>query len=157
MRLRPTLLLHGIWIYLPPLYSTGRRPAYQRQREEEKVVSCPSQDFRSHPNRRQRQNQARLQLATLGLRSVFSVLATGYVHMGLQLVGTDKFGFQPGESGIMQVSSNCPICQFQLAHCCVVSQPSGQGILPLHLFPSYHRCWSTKCITPTRCAFLSCY
>lgn len=96
-------------------------------------------------------------LLLLACGAFFSVLATGYVHMGLQLVGTDKFGFQPGESGIMQVSSNCRICQFQLAHCCVVSQPSGQGILPLHLFPSYHRCWSTKCITPTRCAFFSCY
>ncbi|WWC87011.1 uncharacterized protein L201_001894 [Kwoniella dendrophila CBS 6074] len=31
----------------------------------------------------------------------FSVLATGYVHVALQLVGTDVFGFTPNESGMM--------------------------------------------------------
>lgn len=31
--------------------------------------------------------------------------------MGLQLVGTDKFGFQPGESGIMQVGNIYPVRQ----------------------------------------------
>jgi hypothetical protein len=34
----------------------------------------------------------------------FSVLATGYVGMGLQLVATDVFGFKPGDSGLMLVS-----------------------------------------------------
>lgn len=41
-------------------------------------------------------------LLFLACGAFFSVLATGYVHMGLQLVGTDKFGFQPGESGILR-------------------------------------------------------
>jgi len=34
----------------------------------------------------------------------FSVLATGYVGMGLQLVATNVFGFKPGDSGLMLVS-----------------------------------------------------
>ncbi|KAK8847333.1 hypothetical protein IAR55_005190 [Kwoniella newhampshirensis] len=40
-------------------------------------------------------------LLLLGSGAFFSVLATGYVHMGLQLVGTDVFGFRPGQTGVM--------------------------------------------------------
>ncbi|OXM77049.1 hypothetical protein C364_05564 [Cryptococcus neoformans Bt63] len=55
-------------------------------------------------------------LLLLACGAFFSVLATGYVHMGLQLVGTDKFGFQPGESGIMQ-SLNLLVKAFFLSIC----------------------------------------
>jgi hypothetical protein len=43
-------------------------------------------------------------LFMLGLGAFFSVLATGYVGMGLQLVATNVFGFRPGSSGLMLVS-----------------------------------------------------
>jgi hypothetical protein len=39
----------------------------------------------------------------------FSVLATGYVGMGLQLVATNVFGFKPGDSGLMLVSFSAAI------------------------------------------------
>lgn len=44
-------------------------------------------------------------LTLLGAGAFFSVFATGYVPMALQLVGTNVFGFQPTESGIMLVSN----------------------------------------------------
>jgi len=53
----------------------------------------------------------------------FSVLATGYVGMGLQLVATNVFGFKPGDSGLMLVSfpSSVPSSRF-------ISSPSvGSG------------------------------
>ncbi|ODN82295.1 hypothetical protein L202_02573 [Cryptococcus amylolentus CBS 6039] len=40
-------------------------------------------------------------LLWLGLGAFFSVLATGYVHIGLQLVGTSVFRFLPGQNSIM--------------------------------------------------------
>ncbi|WVQ83378.1 hypothetical protein IAT38_005519 [Cryptococcus sp. DSM 104549] len=55
-------------------------------------------------------------LLLLGAGAFFSVLATGYVHMGLQLVGTDVFGFQPGQSGIM-LSLNLMVKAFFLSLC----------------------------------------
>lgn len=44
----------------------------------------------------------------LGLGAFFSVLATGYVGMGLQLVATNVFDFKPGSSGLMLVSHFTP-------------------------------------------------
>ncbi|ODO09636.1 hypothetical protein I350_01848 [Cryptococcus amylolentus CBS 6273] len=55
-------------------------------------------------------------LLLLGCGAFFSVLATGYVHMALQLVGTDVFGFQPGESGVM-LSLNLMVKAFFLSIC----------------------------------------
>lgn len=46
-----------------------------------------------------------LNLSLMGVGVFFSVLATGYVGMGLQLVGTNVFGFGPNASGYMQVCS----------------------------------------------------
>lgn len=43
----------------------------------------------------------------MGLGAFFSVLATGYVPLGLQLVATNVFGFKPAESGAMLVSPRC--------------------------------------------------
>lgn len=43
-------------------------------------------------------------LTLLGMGAFVSVLATGYVGMGLQLVATNVFGFKPGPSGLMLVS-----------------------------------------------------
>ena len=43
-------------------------------------------------------------LTLLGAGAFFSVLATGYVPMGLQLVATNVFGFGPADSGMMLVS-----------------------------------------------------
>ena len=43
-------------------------------------------------------------LTLLGVGAFFSVLATGYVPMGLQLVATNVFGFHPSDSGQMLVS-----------------------------------------------------
>lgn len=43
-------------------------------------------------------------LFMLASGAFFSVLATGYVGMGLQLVATNVFGFRPGDSGLMLVS-----------------------------------------------------
>lgn len=48
-------------------------------------------------------------LTFLGLGAFVSVLATGYVGMGLQLVATNVFGFKPGPSGLMLVSLFVPI------------------------------------------------
>jgi len=45
-----------------------------------------------------------LNLFFLAIGAFFSVLATGYVGMGLQLVATNVFGFKPGDSGLMLVS-----------------------------------------------------
>lgn len=45
-----------------------------------------------------------LNLFVLGLGAFFSVLATGYVGMGLQLVATNVYDFKPGSSGLMLVS-----------------------------------------------------
>ncbi|EIW71307.1 hypothetical protein TREMEDRAFT_27990 [Tremella mesenterica DSM 1558] len=42
-----------------------------------------------------------INLTLLGLGGFFSVLATGYVPMALQLVGTNAFGFLPDQSGVM--------------------------------------------------------
>lgn len=47
-------------------------------------------------------------LFMLGLGAFFSVLATGYVGMGLQLVATNVFDFKPGSSGLMLVSHSTP-------------------------------------------------
>lgn len=47
-------------------------------------------------------------LTLLGVGAFFSVLATGYVGMGLQLVATNVFGFKPGPSGVMLVSRLAP-------------------------------------------------
>lgn len=44
-----------------------------------------------------------LNLFFLAIGAFFSVLATGYVGMGLQLVATNVFGFKPGDSGLMLV------------------------------------------------------
>jgi hypothetical protein len=49
-------------------------------------------------------NKWDLNLFFLGSGAFFSVLATGYVGMGLQLVATNVFGFKPGDSGLMLVS-----------------------------------------------------
>ena len=46
-------------------------------------------------------------LSFLGAGAFFSVFATGYVPMGLQLIATNVFGFQPAESGFMLVRA-CP-------------------------------------------------
>jgi hypothetical protein len=46
-------------------------------------------------------------LFMLALGAFFSVLATGYVGMGLQLVATNVFDFKPGASGLMLVSAPC--------------------------------------------------
>jgi hypothetical protein len=54
--------------------------------------------------RREGENGRNWNLALLGAGAFFSVLATGYVPMALQLVGINAFGFGPEESGIMQVS-----------------------------------------------------
>jgi hypothetical protein len=43
-------------------------------------------------------------LFLLGAGAFFSVFATGYVPMALQLVATNVFGFEPTESGVMLVS-----------------------------------------------------
>jgi hypothetical protein len=43
-------------------------------------------------------------LSFLASGAFFSVLATGYVGMGLQLVATNVFEFKPGDSGLMLVS-----------------------------------------------------
>ena len=45
-----------------------------------------------------------LNLFFLASGAFFSVLATGYVGMGLQLVATNVFEFKPGDSGLMLVS-----------------------------------------------------
>jgi hypothetical protein len=45
-------------------------------------------------------------LFMLGLGAFFSVLATGYMGTGLQLVATNVFGFTPGSSGLAVVSSS---------------------------------------------------
>lgn len=47
-----------------------------------------------------------MNLFFLGLGAFFSVLATGYVGMGLQLVATNVYGFKPGPSGLMLVSAS---------------------------------------------------
>ena len=48
-------------------------------------------------------------LTFLGMGAFVSVLATGYVGMGLQLVATNVFGFKPGPSGLMLVSRYHPL------------------------------------------------
>ncbi|WVQ69175.1 uncharacterized protein L199_007391 [Kwoniella botswanensis] len=55
-------------------------------------------------------------LLLLGAGAFVSVLATGYVHVALQLVGTDAFGFTPGESGMM-LSGNLLVKAFFLSIC----------------------------------------
>jgi hypothetical protein len=51
----------------------------------------------------------------------FSVLATGYVGMGLQLVATNVFGFKPGDSGLMLVSLPGAMASHYLSACRVGS------------------------------------
>ncbi|WVQ97987.1 hypothetical protein IAU59_005107 [Kwoniella sp. CBS 9459] len=55
-------------------------------------------------------------LLLLGAGAFCSVLATGYVHVALQLVGTDAFGFKPGQSGMM-LSGNLLVKAFFLSIC----------------------------------------
>ncbi|OCF37391.1 hypothetical protein I316_00512 [Kwoniella heveanensis BCC8398] len=55
-------------------------------------------------------------LLLLGAGAFFSVLATGYVGVALQLVGTDAFGFMPGQSGMM-LSGNLLVKAFFLSIC----------------------------------------
>ncbi len=55
-------------------------------------------------------------LALLGLGTFFSVLATGYVPMMLQLVATNVFGFTPDTSGYM-LSLNLLVRGFFLTQC----------------------------------------
>ncbi|WVW78540.1 hypothetical protein I302_100495 [Kwoniella bestiolae CBS 10118] len=55
-------------------------------------------------------------LLLLGAGAFVSVLATGYVHVALQLVGTDAFGFTPSESGMM-LSGNLLVKAFFLSIC----------------------------------------
>ncbi|BEJ12962.1 hypothetical protein CspHIS471_0301360 [Cutaneotrichosporon sp. HIS471] len=55
-------------------------------------------------------------LAMLGLGTFFSVLATGYVPMMLQLVATNVFGFTPDTSGYM-LSLNLLVRGFFLTQC----------------------------------------
>ncbi|WWC67886.1 uncharacterized protein I206_101804 [Kwoniella pini CBS 10737] len=55
-------------------------------------------------------------LLLLGAGAFVSVLATGYVHLALQLVGTDVFDFTPSESGMM-LSGNLLIRAFFLSIC----------------------------------------
>ncbi|WVF69934.1 hypothetical protein IAT40_004718 [Kwoniella sp. CBS 6097] len=55
-------------------------------------------------------------LLLLGAGAFFSVLATGYVGVALQLVGTDAFGFKPGQSGMM-LSGNLLVKAFFLSIC----------------------------------------
>jgi hypothetical protein len=92
----------------------------------------------------------------------FSVLATGYVGMGLQLVATNVFGFKPGDSGLMLVSlSRCDITLglvwdlvgmskmpdegvqsrwqgHERMELISVIEPIDEGILPLHPLPPNH-------------------
>jgi hypothetical protein len=91
----------------------------------------------------------------------FSVLATGYVGMGLQLVATNVFGFKPGDSGLMLVSyprygrtlglgsggmSKMPDEGVQSlwnrtcdrAKLMLVIESIDEGILPLHPLPPNH-------------------
>ena len=59
------------------------------------------------PRKREGETKRDWNLFFLGLGTFSSVLATGYVPMALQLVGTNVFGFQPAETGFMLVSCCC--------------------------------------------------
>ncbi len=96
-------------------------------------------------------------LFLLGAGTFFSVLATGYVPMALQLVGTNVFGFQPAESGFMLVSpflsirnqirsSDCSDSSLTFAF--VVPHPPSQSSLPLPLLPPNNNPRPSKNLLP---------
>ncbi|WVR04573.1 hypothetical protein IAU60_001580 [Kwoniella sp. DSM 27419] len=105
--------------YLPPEAdpptsgSTGKSDDKQKKN---KSFLAPLRIF--IPRRKEVDGKMRLDcnLLFLGIGAFLSVLATGYVHVALQLVGTDVFGFRPGESGMM-LSGNLLIRAFFLSIC----------------------------------------
>jgi hypothetical protein len=85
--------------YIAPTQPTTTEP------EKNKGFLAPLRVFvprKKMVNGRQRWD---LNLFLLGLGAFASVFATGYVSMGLQLIGTNVFGFEPMKSGFMLVSA----------------------------------------------------
>ena len=78
-------------------------------------------------------------LTFLGMGAFVSVLATGYVGMGLQLVATNVFGFKPGPSGLMLVSRYHPLTSERYTDRGLVFESGNEGILPHHPIPSNHQ------------------
>lgn len=78
-------------------------------------------------------------LTFLGLGAFFSVLATGYVGMGLQLVATNVFGFKPGPSGLMLVCAAIGRldCRKGIVDS-LVTQSRNESILPLNPLSTHH-------------------
>lgn len=78
-------------------------------------------------------------LFLLGAGSLFSVLATGYVSMALQLGGTNVFVFQPAKTGGMLVSrtqNNSSWWQADSAP--TVAHPPRPRLLLIPLLPAHH-------------------
>ncbi|WWD21424.1 hypothetical protein CI109_105909 [Kwoniella shandongensis] len=86
--------------YIPPDHDD--QPSGKSQEKKKKSFLAPLKIF--IPKRKivdGKKGKYDFNLLLLGSGAFFSVLATGYVHMGLQLVGTDVFDFKPGQSGMM--------------------------------------------------------
>jgi heme/copper-type cytochrome/quinol oxidase subunit 3 len=76
----------------------------QETKTESKSFLKPLKMFIPHRRQVDGRKKWDLNLFFLASGAFFSVLATGYVGMGLQLVATNVFGFKPGDSGLMLVS-----------------------------------------------------
>ena len=77
-----------------------------------------------------------------GAGSFFSVLATGYVPMALQLGGTNVFAFQPAKTGGMLVSrTQNNLSWWQADSAPTVAHPPRPRLLPIPLLPAHHHPW----------------
>jgi hypothetical protein len=85
------------WFFLPYIDPKGD----DKSSKKKKGFLEPLKVF--IPKKRENGKGRDWSLTLLGCGTFFSVLATGYVPMALQLVGTNVFGFEPAETGLMLV------------------------------------------------------
>jgi hypothetical protein len=93
-------------LFLPYIDPTPA-PALTPQPDQKKKKQSPLTPLKIFiPKRRMVEGKKKwdFNLFFLASGAFFSVLATGYVGMGLQLVATNVFEFKPGDSGLMLVS-----------------------------------------------------
>jgi len=96
-------------------------------------------------------------LLFLALGAFFSVFATAFVPMGLQLVSTNVFGFRPAETGLMLVSAGfvSGLAQHSsntwwVTPLTTVPDSTRQGLLPVNLFPRHHQARPEVVLVPQR-------
>jgi hypothetical protein len=83
---------------IPPTEPSGTEP------EKKKGMLAPLRVFIPRKKMINGRNRYDFNLFLLGLGAGISVFATGYVPLSLQLIGTNRFNFEPMESGILLVS-----------------------------------------------------